>query len=129
MLVVGERYAPAEEIAGHSGGPIGHSAWLGPPNILETHGLATVLGDTAATATTPSEFLNLNAEETCWYGINGNNTGGVSRGQTTGFGSMHPGGANFLLGDGSVRFLSNNIDVSTYRNLGRIADGNPIGEF
>ena len=33
-------------------------------------------------------------------------------------GSHHPGGASFLLGDGSVRFLSETIDMETYMSLG-----------
>jgi prepilin-type N-terminal cleavage/methylation domain-containing protein len=46
-----------------------------------------------------------------------------------GFGSDHVGGAQFLLGDGSVRFISQNVDLTTYRNLGTIRDGNVVGEF
>ncbi|MBC7968405.1 MAG: DUF1559 domain-containing protein, partial [Fuerstia sp.] len=46
-----------------------------------------------------------------------------------GFRSGHTGGAQFLLGDGSVRFLSQNIDYQTYQYLGRRADGFVIGEF
>ncbi|MCA9007010.1 MAG: DUF1559 domain-containing protein, partial [Planctomycetaceae bacterium] len=45
------------------------------------------------------------------------------------FSSQHTGGAHFLLGDGGVRFLSENIDGTTYENLGKISDGNVIGEF
>ncbi len=45
------------------------------------------------------------------------------------FTSPHAGGAQFLLGDGSVRFLSENIHLPTYGNLGFIADGNVLGEF
>ncbi|QDT44250.1 Type II secretion system protein G precursor [Gimesia alba] len=45
------------------------------------------------------------------------------------FSSRHTGGAHFLLGDGAVRFLSENLDGTTYENLGRISDGNVIGEF
>lgn len=43
--------------------------------------------------------------------------------------SAHPGGAMFLLGDGSVRFVSENIDGKTYRSLGTIAGGEVVGEF
>ncbi len=42
------------------------------------------------------------------------------------FRSRHVGGAHFALGDGSVQFLSENIDGAVYRNLGDKADGNPI---
>lgn len=40
-----------------------------------------------------------------------------------GFGSYHPGGVNFALVDGSVRFLSETIDKSVYESLGNRADG------
>lgn len=40
------------------------------------------------------------------------------------FGSDHTGGAHFLFGDGAVRFLSENMDKATYRNLSDRADGN-----
>lgn len=32
-------------------------------------------------------------------------------------GSWHPGGANFLMGDGSVQFLSENMDMRTYQAI------------
>lgn len=40
-----------------------------------------------------------------------------------GFGSWHTGGAQFALGDGSVRFLSETIDKPLYESLGKRADG------
>ncbi|MFY9253300.1 MAG: DUF1559 domain-containing protein [Fuerstiella sp.] len=46
-----------------------------------------------------------------------------------GFKSRHTGGAQFLFGDGSVHFLSENIDHGTYNNLGAKSDGNTVGEF
>ncbi|MCA9017329.1 MAG: DUF1559 domain-containing protein [Planctomycetaceae bacterium] len=45
------------------------------------------------------------------------------------FSSKHEGGAHFLLGDGAVRFLSENMNYDTFRHLGTIRDGNVIGEF
>ena len=46
-----------------------------------------------------------------------------------GFRSSHVGGAQFLLGDGSVKFISQNIDYETYQRLGARGDGKVVGEF
>ena len=43
-----------------------------------------------------------------------------------GFRSHHPGGANFVLGDGSVRFLKETISESVYQALGTKAGGEVI---
>jgi len=40
--------------------------------------------------------------------------------------SMHPGGVNVLLGDGAVRFVSDQIDPATLKNLLLRDDGNMI---
>ena len=45
-----------------------------------------------------------------------------------GFGSHHAGGANFMFGDGSVRFLTEKIDPQVFRYLGHRADGEPIDD-
>jgi prepilin-type N-terminal cleavage/methylation domain-containing protein/prepilin-type processing-associated H-X9-DG protein len=40
-----------------------------------------------------------------------------------GFSSDHPGGSNFAMGDGSVRFITETIAKSVYEQLGHRADG------
>jgi prepilin-type N-terminal cleavage/methylation domain-containing protein len=45
------------------------------------------------------------------------------------FGSYHTGGCNFLLGDGTVRFVSNAIDTTTLGRLAARNDGQPVGDF
>ncbi|MDB5339970.1 MAG: putative major pilin subunit [Planctomycetaceae bacterium] len=46
-----------------------------------------------------------------------------------GFKSMHAGGAQFLMVDGGVKYISENIDQQTYQRLGGRADGKTLGEF
>jgi prepilin-type N-terminal cleavage/methylation domain-containing protein len=43
-----------------------------------------------------------------------------------GFKSEHPGGAHFLLTDGSVQFLSDNLDYATYQRLGDRRDNRTV---
>jgi len=45
------------------------------------------------------------------------------------FGSYHKGGAQFVFVDGSVNFISENINMGTYQNLAIRNDGNVLGEF
>ena len=43
--------------------------------------------------------------------------------------SAHVGGSHVLLGDGSVRFISDNLDFNTFRKLLTRDDGQVVGEF
>lgn len=45
------------------------------------------------------------------------------------FGSYHVGGAHFTMADGSVRFISENIDLKLYQSLATIKGREPIGDF
>ena len=44
-------------------------------------------------------------------------------------GSLHTGGMHVLMGDGAVRFVSENSDRTTLSRLSTISDGQVIGEF
>lgn len=103
VAMLGERYSPKSTTAGS----VGHGTWVGVPDCSTAAGLAMALGDTS---------IRLNA-------------GVRLHAQTTGFGSEHVGGTHFQLADGSVRFISEKIDLATYRNLSTIDDQAPIGDF
>ena len=45
------------------------------------------------------------------------------------FGSFHPGGCHFTMCDGSVHFISENVDLNIYHNLSQRADGNMNGDY
>lgn len=45
------------------------------------------------------------------------------------FSSHHEGGAQFCLADGSVRFVTENIDHGVYQSLATIGGGEVVGEF
>lgn len=45
------------------------------------------------------------------------------------FGSQHTGGCHFCLADGSVQFVSENINISVYQQLAIRNDGEPVGGF
>ena len=106
VLMVGERYTPINA------------------NPLT----ATVIGDaTWAGITDPAREWMVLGEAT--FKINANFTAANPRPTTSGFGSMHTGGAQFLMGDGAVRFLSENLDINTYRLISRVNDSQLTGDF
>jgi len=57
------------------------------------------------------------------FGTNPEGTHGV---QQRIFGSYHPGGCLFTLADGSARFISETIELTTYWHLGDRRDGVPV---
>jgi prepilin-type processing-associated H-X9-DG protein len=46
-----------------------------------------------------------------------------------GFKSRHTGGVNFVFCDGSMHFLADGIDYTTYQRLGARGDGEALGSF
>lgn len=95
-FIVGERYSPADT----SVTSVGHGTWLGVPDCTSAQGLAMALADTSIRM----------------------NVGLPLREQTTGFGSLHPNGAVFVFGDGSVRFIADWVDTLIVRRLSVIND-------
>lgn len=64
------------------------------------------------------------------FGINDYvKAGNGNNGSKRAFGSYHSGGVQFLMGDGSVRFVSSNIGMDTLAALGSIAGAEVVGEY
>lgn len=64
-----------------------------------------------------------------WRGVAGNNCSGCGEGDNDGIypaRSRHSGGAMHAMGDGSVQFLSQSVDVVTYQALGSARGGEPV---
>ncbi|QDU76320.1 Fimbrial protein precursor [Bremerella volcania] len=68
----------------------------------------------------------INAVSVGWMGTSRNEN--VTYNETA-FRSAHPGGAQFALGDGSVKFIAETVDFATYTALMDRADGVPVGEY
>lgn len=103
-------------------------AWITPqPNPLSLKALTG--------ATTPGNFgttvwqLNLNPVMESVYDDSALNACDSDMDNTTNFRSQHTGGSQFLLGDGSGRFISENIDQGILNALGTRAGREVIGEF
>jgi prepilin-type processing-associated H-X9-DG protein len=120
-FLVGERRSPTTLSGQFTGGD---TIWCGSndDNFPDWQGFAMHLG-----ACDPASPLNL--KSTTAPSVAGPEP-------YLAFSSTHAGGANFLFGDGSVRFISDGIATgppgqrgSTYQNLAAIADRQPLGEF
>jgi len=106
VIMVGERYTPVNA-SPLTAQVVGDVNWAGVP-------------------ATGQEWATL-GEAT--FKVNANFSAINPRPPTSGFGSMHTGGAQFLMGDGAVRFLSESLDQNTYRLLSRVNDGALLGDF
>lgn len=86
-------------------------------------------GFTMGVAFTDTRFFN---STTVRYGINEKSytqTGVKFYGANNPVQSVHEGGAHVLLGDGSVRFLNQSLNLQTLYDLCNRDDGNVIGEY
>jgi prepilin-type N-terminal cleavage/methylation domain-containing protein len=124
-IIVGERYTPSatnqsNSIAAVGINAVGDATWVGATDYGSGVASTTTVVGVSGQAAVLGEASN---------GINYGISSAVPRPATTGFGSLHTGGAHFLMGDGTVRFISSNISLATLQNLSRLADGNVVGAF
>ncbi len=94
-------------------------------------GTSSLNSDRAFNSTTirysPNDFRNAGAGNVGWTA----GTGGINdnQGVNTPLTSNHVGGVHVLLGDGSVRMISDNIDYATFARLAVRDDGQALGEY
>ncbi|MCA9114635.1 MAG: DUF1559 domain-containing protein, partial [Planctomycetaceae bacterium] len=102
----------------------GHATWAGPyPNTtVQNVGSGMTPGGGSGGGSSQNDKLVLG---TAAVGPNG--TSGLDTNAP--FGSAHEGGCHMLMGDGSVHFLSENINLATWQNLANRRDNNVVGEF
>ena len=96
--------------------------WGGARNLTAPNAGCTAASDIWQTGTTCVRYAP-NSQNP----INGSSAQ-VYRNNTN-INSFHPGGVFILLTDGSVRFLSENVDFQNLKKLAMRDDGQPIGEF
>jgi prepilin-type N-terminal cleavage/methylation domain-containing protein/prepilin-type processing-associated H-X9-DG protein len=115
--------AVAASISGGSFGTTGHTEWVCGRSIHT--GFTTVFGpNTVVPYTNSGTTYDI---DVC-SSREGASASLVTYGVITSR-SFHTGLVNTLMMDGSVRSISNNIDLQTWRNLGARADGRVVGDF
>ncbi|MBQ9875247.1 MAG: DUF1559 domain-containing protein [Thermoguttaceae bacterium] len=102
-----------------------HNSFLGFSAI--TDGLSSTIfaGERAAGKEHFSTWVGMPAGDGCFPAlvVGSNHEGFRNDGEEHGFSSWHKGGANFLFGDGSVRFISETVDEKAIRAMSTRSGG------
>jgi prepilin-type N-terminal cleavage/methylation domain-containing protein/prepilin-type processing-associated H-X9-DG protein len=91
---------------------------------------ASVLAVTAQFGIGPNfndEPLNRSPGTPTIFGVDSSGMNTTGNDFVSGFRSVHTGGANFVLCDGSVRFIRQGTDATTYRALSTMSGGEVVG--
>ncbi|WP_437222559.1 DUF1559 domain-containing protein [Planctomicrobium sp. SH661] len=102
------------------------------PECVNQNGRSGTYWSNGSTCGVVSTIVPLNDKSTCPSGPVSNPSCTVPTSALTyerAFRSAHIGGGHFLLVDGSVHFINQNIDYETYQSLGAKADGKVLGQF
>jgi prepilin-type N-terminal cleavage/methylation domain-containing protein/prepilin-type processing-associated H-X9-DG protein len=108
-----------------SGGRDKTSTVYGPWGLSGTH--TCCHGRVVGTSTTAIAFTAVEARDWHINGRYGGNT--LKQSYAWVFNSLHPGGAQFCLADGSVRFIAQTTDYGIFLRLNFIRDGEPVGNY
>ncbi len=141
VFMVGERRVPREGsdwMPGYADGNFS-SYWAGIPDLKTVSPLCivgtTLTGDINKLKSSESLIAadaTVTESGVRFIGVNKLSSGELIPDDgpiSAGFSSWHIGGAQFLLSDGSVRFIGENVDANTFVNLSRRSDGQTLGRF
>ena len=107
---------------------------------LDTYGQSCLANTASVYGHTHREWINGMPGQTVFNSLNGPNSPNPDCYECSGCSwydsrgvysarSRHDGGVQVVLGDGAVRFVSDNINLTTWQLLGAIADDQPVGQF
>jgi len=110
---------------------VGERCWetyLSRCDTVESNASATIFVAGASNQLSHSNRSNAAAVGVAGNGINWESTEACNNlwNSKSGFYSRHPGGAQFVFVDGSVHFLTETLDLTTYRELAHRKDGHPV---
>lgn len=104
-----------------------HTTWYAAiPNVIRSAGMSGMM---ASMTEGPASLILGHVGQPSMMGMMQMHNTPNQTNHIVHFSSQHVGGVQFLLADGSVHFVSENIDFDTFRRLGERSDGEVVGEF